>query len=42
MRANLVKRALRDGVAVGTVVFEFATTRIARLTVGLDRDPTAG
>lgn len=35
MRANPVKRALRDGgVAVGTFVFEFATTGIARLAAG--------
>jgi 2-dehydro-3-deoxyglucarate aldolase/4-hydroxy-2-oxoheptanedioate aldolase len=35
MRANPVKRALRDGgIAVGTFVFEFATTGIARLAAG--------
>src|SRR5437899_9783656 len=35
MRENPVKRALRDGgVAVGTFVFEFATTGIARLAAG--------
>ena len=35
MRTNPVKRALRDGgVAVGTFVFEFATTGIARLAAG--------
>ncbi|HYH67820.1 MAG TPA: aldolase/citrate lyase family protein [Urbifossiella sp.] len=35
MRANPVKRALRDGgTAVGTFVFEFATTGIARLAAG--------
>ncbi|MBN9523778.1 aldolase [bacterium] len=35
MRANPVKRALGDGgVAVGTFVFEFATTGIARLAAG--------
>ena len=37
MRENPVKRRLRDGgVAVGTFVFEFATTGIARLAAGAD------
>ena len=35
MRENPVKRRLRDGgVVVGTFVFEFATTGIARLAAG--------
>src|ERR1051325_3968585 len=35
MRANPVKRKLRDGgVSLGTMVFEFATTGIARLAAG--------